>query len=395
MVPEELLDESRALKHLMDLLAVEGLSGREGKVAAMVRGKLLAAGCKSSWVRYDRANRRMKGDFEIGNLIARIPGTIKAPRRLFVGHLDTVPLCRGAKAVRRGSRIVGTGGTALGGDNRTAVACLVSVIEAVLKRNLPRPPLTVLFTVGEEIGLCGSRFVKLSDLSHPKMGFNIDSGNPSELVIGAVGADRWEIEVIGRSSHAGLHPEGGISASLIASRAIADVAEKGYFGKILRGKKCGTSNVGIIRGGEATNQVTDHVFVKGESRSHDRRFLKEITGAYKTAFERAAKSVKNSKGRVGSVKFRAAREYEAFCLDKGALPVTMAAQRARCLGLEPKLIRGNGGLDANQLNARGVSTVTLGAGQHNAHTVDEYIDVREYLTGCRLAILLATEMQSP
>jgi hypothetical protein len=34
--------------------------------------------------------------------------------------------------------------------------------------------------------------------------------------------------------------------------------------------------------------------------------------------------------------------------------------------------------------------VSLGAGQHHAHTVDEYADLREYYTGCRLLAALAT-----
>ena len=37
---------------------------------------------------------------------------------------------------------------------------------------------------------------------------------------------------------------------------------------------------------------------------------------------------------------------------------------------------GDGGLDANYLNAKGVPTVTLGAGQHKPHTIDEYVDVQ-------------------
>jgi tripeptide aminopeptidase len=45
------------------------------------------------------------------------------------------------------------------------------------------------------------------------------------------------------------------------------------------------------------------VHVRGESRSHDAKFFKEITKAYKTAFEKAAKRVKNSEGKSGRVKF--------------------------------------------------------------------------------------------
>jgi len=45
-------------------------------------------------------------------------------------------------------------------------------------------------------------------------------------------------------------------------------------------------------GRDATNVVTDYVHVRGESRSHDSKFFKEITKAYKAAFEKAAKRVR-------------------------------------------------------------------------------------------------------
>lgn len=390
MSRSEVIDERRALRHLMDLLAIEGPSGGERRVAEAVREKLLAAGCRPTWIRHDRAHRRIGRDFEVGNLIVLIPGTVRAPRRLFSGHMDTVPLCRGARPVRRGGRIVSRGETALGGDNRTAVACLVTLAEAILARDLPHPPLTLLFTVGEEIGLCGSREVSVRDLGDPEMGFNIDSGAPRDLIVGAVGADRIDIEVLGRSSHAGVHPEKGISATLIASRAIADLATGGWFGKIEKGRRAGTSNVGTIQGGEATNQVTDRVHLRAETRSRDPSFLPKITKAYRDAFEKAARSVEDDRGRHGSIRFEPRREYDAFRIDDDAPPVLLAARCARSLRLRPRCVEASGGLDANHLNAKGIPTVTLGGGQHGAHTVDEYVDVREYVLGCRLALRIAT-----
>jgi tripeptide aminopeptidase len=308
-----------------------------------------------------------------------------------MGHLDTVPLCRGAVAVRRRGRIVSRGDTALGGDNRTACAALVTLVETLLRDGLPHPPLTILFTVGEEVGLCGARHVDIAELGNPAMGFNIDGGDPAVVTIGAIGADRWEAHVRGKSAHAGVAPERGISAALIASRAIADVAKRGYFGKIRKGRNQGTSNVGIVQGGEATNQVTDYVYVRGESRSHRPRFIDEITAAYRAAFSKAAASVEDDRGQAGKVEFRAEREYDSFRMDEDSPPVRAALAAARKLRLDARTLIANGGLDANKLNAKGVPTVTLGAGQHSPHTVDEYVDLREFWNGCRLLVTIATE----
>jgi tripeptide aminopeptidase len=384
------IDEKRALGHLMDLLAIEGLSGSETRVAAAVKKKLRAAGARPGWMRFDEAHKRIGDGYQIGNLIVTLPGTIKAPRRLLMGHMDTVPLCRGAVPVRRGNRIVSQGNTGLGADNRTAVACMVTALENVLTRGLEHPPLTFCFTVGEEVGLRGARVIRKKDLSNPKLGFNIDGGDPADLWIGALGADRWEVDVRGVSAHAGVHPDHGVSAALIAARAIEDASSRGYFGKIrVKGKK-GTANVGVIEGGEATNQVTDHVFVKGESRSHDTRFKQRITEIWRGAFERQARRVKNHKGVRGRVVFRAVTDYDPFVIDKSAPVVREAAAAAKQVGLKLRLRSAEGGLDANHLNQKGIPTVTMGAGQHGPHTVDEYVDVREYLNGCRLALRVAT-----
>jgi tripeptide aminopeptidase len=383
------LDEARALGHLMELLAVEGLSGREARVVRAVRAKARAAGCKTAWIRTDDAHHRIRRDYEIGNLIIKLPGTVKGPRRLFSGHLDTVPLCRGAVPLRRGRRIVSRGKTGLGGDNRTAVACLVTTLETILRHKLDHPPLTFLFTVGEEQGLRGSRAVKVADLGRPRLGFNIDGGEPAKLVVGALGADRWDVEVLGRASHAGQHPDHGVSAALIASKAIADAAARGWFGKIVKGRRQGTANVGRIEGGEATNQVTDRVFVRGESRSHNPAFVSVITETWRRAFTTAAAKVRNHRGVSGRIRFKAETDYHPFRLAEDEPVVQMARAAADSLGLDAGLKLANGGLDANHLTRKGVPTVTLGAGQHAAHTVDEYIEVPEYLDCCRLTLMLA------
>src|SRR5262249_8056983 len=163
---------------------------------------------------------------------------------------------------------------------------------------LPHPPLTLLFTVREESGLWGAKFVDRKLLESPAEGFNVDGGNPADITVGAVGAERWDVEIRGKATHAGVHPEQGISATMVAAMALADVCQAGWFGKVCRDGHEGTSNVGVLGGvdgrsaGNATNVVTDFALVRGESRSHDRKFVREITQAYRRAFAEAAKRVR-------------------------------------------------------------------------------------------------------
>jgi tripeptide aminopeptidase len=165
---------------------------------------------------------------------------------------------------------------------------------------------------------------------------------------------------------------------------------------VVKGKRKGTSNVGPVTGGEgrpagdATNVVTDYVHVRGESRSHDSKFFKEITRAYKVAFEKAAKRVKNSDGKSGRVRFKAETDYYPFRM-KDSLPVVKRAVAA-VSGIDavPRIRAANGGLDANWMVRHGIPTVTFGAGQNEAHTIDEWINLDEYDRACALAIRLAT-----
>src|SRR5262249_35191003 len=188
--------------------------GREAVSEAAVSGGLKKVGVPASAIRFDIVNKRIPLPTQTGNLLVDLPGTRKGPRLLFATHLDTVPLCAGAKPKREGDRILTDGTTALGGDNRTGCAVLVTLVETLLKNKLPHSPITLLFTVREESGLHGSRELDLKDLGGAAMCFNVDGKLPSELVIGAVGQESWEVEIKGKASHAGVAPEKGISATL-------------------------------------------------------------------------------------------------------------------------------------------------------------------------------------
>ena len=394
---DDMIDADRAVERLMRFLAVEGVTGQERAIGTEVVKALREAGVPASAIRYDTANERIPVPTETGNLIVRLPGTRPGARGcLFSTHLDTVPLCAGAVPVRSKNRITAKGDTALGGDNRTGVACLVTLAATLLERRLPHPPLTLLFTVREESGLFGARHLDPADLGGVTMGFNVDGKEPAALTVGAVGAERWEVEIVGRASHAGVHPEQGISATLVASLALADASRGGWFGKIRRDGREGTANVGVFGGrdgksaGEATNVVTDYVHIRGESRSHDPAFVKEITAAWRTAFQNAAEQVKDDKGRPAKVKFTSRLDYHPFRLKDDAPVVRRAVRAAEGIGLTPTLKVGNGGLDANWLVRHKIPTVTFGAGQHDIHTTEEYVDVKEFVEGCRMALALAT-----
>lgn len=389
-------DHEAAVARLMRFLTVEGITGHERAIAGEVRRALIEEGVPRSAIAFDDANARIPLPTETGNLIVRLPGTRPGPRRLFMTHLDTVPLCAGAAPKRKGDRIVPAGATALGGDNRTGVGCLVTMLATLIEQKRPHPPMTILFTVREESGLFGARFLDPADLGNPELGFNIDGGSARQLTLGAVGALRWQAEVHGKAAHAGVRPERGISATAVVALALARIYETGWFGKVKQNGKEGTSNVGSVgdrddrRAGQATNVVTDFALVKGESRSHDLAFARAITAAYRDAFKTAAALVRDDRGKAARVRFTARLDYYPYRLKETSPPVRLARAAAEGLGWEPLLKVSNGGLDANWTVRHGIPTVTFGAGQNNVHTIEEYVEIKDYLEGCQLALALAT-----
>jgi tripeptide aminopeptidase len=130
--------------------------------------------------------------------------------------------------------------------------------------------------------------------------------------------------------------------------------------------------------------------VRGESRSHDAKFHKEITAAYKAAFANAAAGVTNVQGQSGKAKFISHTDYYPFRLKDNAPVVKRAIEAVTAQGIKPEIRVANGGLDANWLVRHGIPTVTFGAGQNEPHTVDEWVDLKEYEAACGLAVQLAT-----
>ncbi len=381
----------RALQLAIQLMSLPGLSGEEAQVAKFITSQLVAAGADPQTIQTDQAHHKTPIAGDVGNLIFKLPGTIRGPRRLLMAHMDTVPICRGARPIIDGNFVRSADpSTGLGADDRAGVAVTLSAALEILERKLPHPPLTFFWPIQEEIGLYGARFAPLKLLGAPKLAFNWDGGNAQRVAVGATGGYRMAIDVRGLASHAGAAPELGVSAIAIAGLAIAELQRGGWHGAIERDGRRGTSNIGVIQGGEATNVVTDAVALKAEARSHDPKFRAKIVAAIENAFRSAAKEVRSSAGKTGNVTFDGRLDYEAFKLADDEACVLAAEVALRAIGVEPLRAVSNGGLDANWMTAHGIPTVTLGCGQISPHTVSERMDIADFKLACRVALRLAT-----
>jgi tripeptide aminopeptidase len=389
------LDQNEALQLVVQMMALPGLSGREGLVAQFIMDQLRHAGAPESAISLDTAHRRTPIAGEVGNLILKLPGTLRAPRRLLMAHMDTVPICLGCKPMIDGDFVRSADAkTGLGADDRAGATAILCAALTILRHQLPHPPLTFFWPIQEEVGLYGARHADVKLLGQPKLAFNWDGGTPEKVTLGATGGYRMQIQIEGLASHAGSAPELGVSAIAIAALAISRLHNDGWHGQIIKGKNRGTSNVGVIQGGAATNVVTDQVQIKAEARSHNPKFRQQIVRAIESAFTDAAKQVRSARGARGKVTFDGQLDYESFEIDKGEACVAVAEAALRGLGLSPVHAISNGGLDANWMYIHGIPTVTLGCGQMSAHTTSERLDIAAFHQACQVALRLATASEN-
>lgn len=386
--------DAEALDLVCRLMAIPGLGGGEQGVMDFLASHLTQAGAGPEPLRFDRANELSQLGGGVGNAILKMPGRgalADAPCRLLMAHTDTVPVCLGSQPTIDGNTVRSADpATGLGADDRSGTAVLLTTAMALLRRGVDHPPLTFLWTVQEEGGINGARHVDVGMLGGPQLAFNFDGGSPGKLTIGAIGGYRTWVTIQGHPSHAGQAPEKGVSAAAIASLAVADLVRNGWHGLIERDGKRGTSNVGRIEAGVATNVVAEHARLHVEARSHDPAFREEIVAAIEGAFRRAVEEVVSSEGRRGSVAFDGDLNYESFKLPADDPSVAAASTAMGDLGLETELAIAKGGLDANWLTAHGIPCVSLGTGQHDIHTVNETLDIEEFQLSRRIAWRLAT-----
>lgn len=391
-----------ALQLAMRLMSIPGPSGGEAAVAEVIRQQLLDTGADAAAIETDQANTKIgplierKAVGDSGNLIFKLPGSMPGPRRMLSAHMDTVPICVGAKPQRKGTHLRSSlSDRGIGADDRAGVAVTLNAALVILKHQLEHPPLTFCWFVQEETGLHGARCVAKSKLGRPRLIFNFDGGNPLKMTIGATSGCRMTIDIEGIASHAGGAPEQGVSAIAIAGLAIADLQRDQWLGRIEKHGRLGTSNIGVIQGGAATNVVTDHVRVRAEARSHDALFREEIVARIKQAFQDASREVTNQKGQCGSVRIESRLDYEAFRLPLDDPSVLAAQQAIAALGESAEPAIANGGVDANWLTAHGLNTVTLGCGQENPHMTSEALNIADFQKACQIALLLATGAELP
>lgn len=343
----------------LDFVRIPSPSLRERRFAERVKRALADIGLKC---REDNAGKQIGG--ECGNLFARVPGDRSQPARLFAAHLDTVESGAGIVPRLRNGVIRSSGKTNLGADDKVAVVAILEMLRVLKEQRLRHPPLEIVFTVSEETGLTGAKFLDCSRL-RAEIGFILDAHGPVGGIINRAPAyDAIKAKITGRAAHAGAFPEEGISAIQIAAQAIA----KMRLGRIDADT---TANIGIISGGAARNVVPEVCCLEGEARSHREVALRRQVQQMLNCLHQAAAEF------GGKLEVEIERQFEAYHAPLNSPPVRLAKRAARGLSLPFSARASGGGADTAIFAAAGIPSITVNVGYEDPHSVEERISLEQ------------------
>ncbi|MBE0475991.1 MAG: M20/M25/M40 family metallo-hydrolase [Coriobacteriia bacterium] len=359
--------EDRLLRTFLELVRIDSPSGRESAVADYCEDALAAAGMAVT--RDDSA--RMTGS-DTGNLVATLPGTAAGVALVLSAHMDCVQPCEGVEPVVADGFVTSAGETVLGADDKAGIAAIIELVRRITADRRPHAGIRVVLTVAEEMGLVGAKALDAALLAGDVCLVLDADGSPGEIVVSSPTHYTFSAAFRGRSSHAGVAPEAGVSAIAMASRAVCAMP----LGRLDAET---TANVGTVVGGSATNVVPAEVTLTGECRSRDRDRVERV----REAMDRALREAASEAG--GGVEVSWRLEYEGVTFAEDDPRLRLVRRACRRSGLEPRAIATGGGSDGNIFSSVGVPTIVLACGMSGVHSTGETLRIGDL---GRLAVLL-------
>jgi len=348
-------------KRLIDtffrLVRIKSPSGDEREIVEHVRKILSGFGLE---VEVDDSGKKYGSNS--GNLTALLKGDDPDIMPIFMGaHLDTVAL-NGEVIPYMDDGIIRNKNSKciLGGDDKVAVAAIIEVLGYITENNIKTGDIYIIFTVSEEIGVVGAKYVDMDKVG-AEYGFVFDShGDIGTIYNQAPYQNSIDAEFTGKAAHAGIEPEKGLNSIKAAAIAISDIR----FGRLDHET---TANIGKINGGVARNIVPESTKIMLEARSLKESKLEKVT-------EKMIGSLKKASDGTGcKLKYKLIREYDGFNIGPDEIPLKIALNAIKNIGIDPVIGSSGGGSDINVFNSKGKRAVNLSSGMENVHTNSEYV----------------------
>lgn len=373
-----MINEERLLQEFLELVQIDSETKNEGQIAKILKDKFSLLGLDV----YEDNAKELTG-FGAGNLICTLPGTKEGVDTIyFTSHMDTVVPGKGVTPTIKDGYVVSDGTTILGADDKTGLAVMLEVIRVLKENNIEHGPIQFIITVGEESGLVGAKVLDRS-LIKATYGFALDSDEAvGNIIVAAPTQAKVQAIIKGKTAHAGVAPEKGVSAITMAAKAIAKMP----LGRI---DEETTANIGRFAGGTQTNIVCDHVEILAEARSLIPEKMEAQVAKMKDAFESVAAEM------GGSAEVEVTVMYPGFKYDHGDHVVEVAKKAAEKIGREPRLLHSGGGSDANVIAGHGIPTVNLAVGYEDIHTTSEKMPISELNKLGEMVLAIIEEVTNP
>ena len=360
------MDHQRLINLFLEVIRINALSGNEKPLADFIKSFL----SKYNYViREDESYKFTSSNS--GNLICKIGS---GGDFVLLSHMDTARPTQNVKPIILEDRIISSGDTVLGVDNRAGVTVLLFILEKIAKEKIQTKDFSIVFTTCEETTLFGSKYLGIN--GEIKKGFIFDSGyRPGIFISSACGAIGFKIKIIGKASHSGISPEKGINSMLVAAKAISQLP----LGRIDFET---TMNIGLFKSGSAVNVIPELTKLEGEIRSFNLdkavQNFKMVENIFKQETEIAG----------AELQIDHFWDFLPYTIPESSKVFGETVRVLRKVGLEPTPIISLGGSDANSLNERGIESVNLGIGAQNPHSNEEFILIEDLIKSAEIALEL-------
>ncbi|AIE60648.1 M20/M25/M40 family metallo-hydrolase [Bacillus methanolicus] len=370
-----MINQERLLNEFLELVQIDSETKYEAQIAKVLKKKFTELGVDV----YEDDTTAQTGH-GAGNLICTLQGTKDGVDPIyFTSHMDTVVPGKSIKPSIKDGYVVTDGTTILGADDKAGLAVMLETVRVLKERNIPHGTIQFIITVGEESGLVGAKALD-SSLVKAKFGYALDSdGKVGNIVVAAPTQAKISAVILGKTAHAGVAPEKGVSAITIAAKAIAKMP----LGRI---DEETTANIGRFEGGTQTNIVCDRVNILAEARSLVPEKMEEQVRKMKEAFESTAEEM------GGKAEIEVQVMYPGFKFGEGDHVVEVARKAAAKIGRTCELLKSGGGSDANVIAGFGIPTVNLAVGYEDIHTTNEKMPIEELNKLAEMVIAIIEEV---
>ncbi|WP_174734212.1 tripeptidase T [Mesobacillus harenae] len=355
-----MINNQRLLDEFLELVQIDSETKFEAEIAKVLKQKFSDLG-----VEVFEDDTTAQTGHGAGNLVCTLHGTKDGVDPIyFTSHMDTVVPANGVKPSIKDGYVITDGTTILGADDKAGLAVMLETVRVLKEQKTPHGTIQFIITVGEESGLVGAKVLDPS-LVKAKYGYALDSdGKVGNIIVAAPTQAKVAAVIHGKTAHAGVAPEKGISAISIAAKAVSRMP----LGRI---DEETTANIGRFHGGTQTNIVCDRVDILAEARSLIPEKMEKQVQKMKEAFESAARDF------GGSADVEVDVMYPGFKFGEGDHVVEIARKAAAKIGRSCELLHSGGGSDANVIAGFGIPTVNLAVGYEEIHTKNERMPIEE------------------